>query len=220
MSYNESDYGNWLYVTGELNDQLFGAELQHDYEFWKGVGSLNNKIDLNNLINFFMECKKLDKKSAAVLSSMLIDNLKTCPAHQNQMWDIFWWYNFSWKWIYVYFRFFLFFKNKSSIDLKWMSQQYLPFFDSAEFQLWSLNNKQEKHKGTWSSYKFPAKQMVSNFLGSKFYMDKVKRNSLPKIIIARSKTNIITADYKILSNLNFIDVYNQDNSIAYYEKNL
>lgn len=220
LSYNESDYGDWLYVTGELNDQLFGAEMQRDYEFWKGSGSLNDKIDLSNLINFFVECKKIDKKSALTLSTMLIDNLKTCPNHQNQMWDIFWWYNFSWKWIYVYFRFFLFFKNQSLIDLKWMSQNYFPFFDSTEFQLWSLNNKQEKHKGSWSSYKFPAKQMICNFLGSNFYMTKVKRNSLPKIIIARSKTNIITSNYEILSNLNFLDVYNQDNSIAYYEKNL
>jgi hypothetical protein len=219
-TYNDRDYGNWIYVTGELNDQLFGAEIQQVYEKFTGINSLNEKINLEKLVKFFTECRKMDKKSASVWAAMLIDNMSTCPNHNNSMWDLFWWYNFTWKWIYVYFRFFLFFRNQHSIDGKWMENNYFPFFDTPKFQLWSMNSKEDKHHSDWNSYKVTAKEFVCKTHGSADYMKKVKRRSLPLLIHSKPKVNAIDKNFNILEQVNFNDVYNLNNSIVQYEKNL
>lgn len=218
--YSNCDYGNWLYVTGELNDQLFGAEIQQDFENWNGQYSLNKKIDLTLLTNFFIQTKNIDYKSALVLSQMLIDNLKSCPTHQNNIWDLFWWYNFTWKWMYVYFRFFLFFKNENKINQLWLKNNYFPFFDTVDYQQWSMNSKEEKHHKSFDSYKFVAKNFVSKFLKSKDFMTKSKKKSLPKIIFLRSKTNAITKNFEIYENIDIHEVLNKKNSIIQYEQNI
>jgi hypothetical protein len=101
FSYNENDIGNWCYLTGELNDQLFGSDIQQDVSNWGGNSFLNNELSQGLIVDYLEKGRNLSRVEAEVWASVFVDNLKSCPNHGNKVWDLFWWYNFTWKWIYV-----------------------------------------------------------------------------------------------------------------------
>jgi hypothetical protein len=217
FSYSDKDIGNWIYVIGELNDQLFGADIQQSYEIWGGPGSLNKTINFDTMVKFFMDSKKISLRSAKMWTSLFIENLKTCPNHSNQVWDLFWWYNFTWKWIYVYYRLFLFSNVTNNINTDWLSDRYFPFFDTTNFQLWSMNNQESKHLGSWNTYKISAKKFVCSVLGSDEYLQKVKRPSLKNILYLRPRFNAITSDQNVTQSIDLSNVFDNTNHITNFK---
>jgi len=220
FSYNDTDITKMIYVSGELNDQLFGADIQQSYEMFAGSNSLSCPLNYNLLFKFITEGKKVNANAAHFWTSVFIKNLESCPRTDHTMWDVFWWYNFTWKWIYVYYRVFLFSRIATEVDTDWIEKDYFPFFSSDEFQLWSMYSDEPKNYGSWDSYKFTAKKLVSNFIGTDFYMQKTKRQSLKNIVYLRQRSGSLSGDLKIYKNLDINTVYQSDNIIKNYEKNL
>ncbi len=215
LGYNEFDFGDWIYVTGELNDQLFGSDLLYDANYWAGNQYLNQMATVDNISKYFLEAKKIDPNSAQTWARLLIQNLKTCPKHNGQIWDTFWWYNFCWKWIYVYYRVFLFSKYEGQLDIAWVKNNYFPFFADNNFQLWSLSGLEPKHLNSIESYKVTAKKFVCKVLGSNEYMKKTKKQSLKNIVSFRPRRHSLTDQLEIIHN-NTIDI----NSIIDLDSNI
>jgi len=214
LGYNDNKFGQCIYVTGELNDQLFGSDLQKDIYLTGGNDYLNNKIDMDWFIKYLSN-KGMGDESATLWAEIFIRNLETCPNHNSTGWDVLWWYNFSWKWIYVYYRIFLVSKLKGPMDTVWLENNYYPFFADTNFQLWSMNSKEQKHQGSWQSYKYTAKKYICDVYGGNEYMQKVKRGSLQHILTMRPRSNFITEDYQLMSfdQLQFDDIYQPVNDI-------
>lgn len=218
LSYNNTDVSGPIYVLGELNDQLFGADVQQKYELWGGPGSLNDNISFELLKKFLIEGCGINEKGSNLWATLFLKNLDTCPRSSGTMWDVFWWYNFTWKWIYVYYRIFLFSRTEGNFDSEWIDHDYFPFYASEDFQKWSMYSTEKKHEGTWASYKITAKEYICKILGSTDYMNKVKRQSLKNVVYLRNRVNAFTIDKRVLRELHFNDVYNSDNVIENFEK--
>lgn len=215
VNYKLSDLKEWIYVTGELNDQLFGSDIQQDVSNWGGKDFLNLPASVELMSKYLHEGKKLNANEALLWATIFLENLKTCPNHNNQMWDVFWWYNFSWKWIYVYYRIFLYSKLGTQIDSYWLNNYYFPFFDTTQFQLWSLSHNEPKHFGTWASYKYTAKKLVCEILNDNSYMAKVKRQSLKNILYMRMNSYSIDEYEQLVNNQDIVldEVCNDNNFI-------
>jgi hypothetical protein len=198
FGYNELDFGKIIYVTGELNDQLFGSDIQQHFSLFGGDEFLNHSADVGLLQSFFEKFKGLSEVSAKFWAESFYKNLDYCPNHYGKMWDIMWWYNFSWKWIYVYYRVFLYSKAEGPINKSWLENNYFPFFATDDFQLWSMNNNEPKHLGLWSTYKYTAKKYISDVSMNPEYMKKVKRQSLQNIVHLRPIEHAMTENYEII----------------------
>ena len=94
-----------ILVFGELNDQLFGSDILKNISVWAGRDILNTKFTVDMGIKYLTEYCKMNIQHATIWSELLIENLKSCPKHDSSVWDVFWWYNFSLKWINVYYRY-------------------------------------------------------------------------------------------------------------------
>jgi len=73
------------------------------------------------------------------------------------------------------------------------------FFDTKEFQLWAMVNKEHKHKGTSDSTKWYPRQLVADFLNDSGYLGKSKHGSLYHLIRGNN------AHHGLDSNFNFVD---------------
>ena len=216
VEYTEFNFGKWIYVTGELNDQLFGNDIQQEIALTFGNNYLNNPATVDSLSAYLIKGKNISKSSAVYWAKMIIDNLKTCPNHNGTIWDGFWWYNFCWKWIHVYYRIFLFSRLEGDLDKTWLDNNYYAFFGSSNFQLWSMNNNELKYTGTWQSYKHTAKKYICEVYGSDEYMAKNKRRSLQNLFGMRARNHSITEDFKLVHNstIPFSEIYCPENDIT------
>jgi hypothetical protein len=205
LGYNEFDFGDWIYVTGELNDQLFGSDLLYDVNHWAGEQYLNKIASIDSIETYFTKAKNISSSSARIWAELLIKNFNSSPQHNGLIWDAFWWYNFCWKWIYVYYRVFLFSKFEGPLDKQWLDNNYFPFFADKNFQLWSMAGIEPKHMNTIETYKITAKKFVCEVLGSNDYMTKTKKQSLKNIVSFRPRRHSITRELEIVSNYN-VDV--------------
>lgn len=217
LGYNDLDFGNWIYVTGELNDQLFGSDIYYDISGWQNDQYLNKEINIDNISLYFQKGKNISKTNSEKWAKILIEaySKNNLLNFNNQLWDLFWWYNFSWKWIYVYYRIFLFSKDKSELNQNWIKNNYFPFFSSTTFQLWSLNNKEPKHLHNINSYKHIARKFICSVYGSDELLSKTKVQSLKNIVIYRPRSKLLTSDLKIIDSdfTNIKDIYNKENSL-------
>lgn len=73
--------------------------------------------------------------------------------------------------------------------------QILHFYDTPEFQKWSLDNHDLKIRRTMDSYKWKAKEYIHNFTKDPRQLELVKIQSLEKIYFLDEKRLAITADF-------------------------
>lgn len=140
-------------VTGEIGDQLFGsAAILKAYESGKLFSPYAEYMHKGFL-------RKLEPQVAK------------CPVELTTTFDFLWWFNFSMKYQNVQLRIY------PSVQLPYGKITH--FFDTTEFQLWSLNNPDKKIKTTPESYKFTAKDYIYEFTKDAEYRDnKLKVGSL------------------------------------------
>lgn len=144
---------DFINVTGELGDQIFGSA---------SIFTANDKGKL-----FDKYTNYLSESFIEVIS----EQLNKCPIELNSVFDILWWINFSMKYQYVQLRIYA--------DILKPFGSILHYFDTQEFQLWSLNNHDKKIKSTIESYKYMAKDYIYDFTKDSDYRDyKLKVNSL------------------------------------------
>lgn len=140
-------------VTGEIGDQIFGsAAIMKAYENGKMLSPYQDYISSN-----FLE--------------KISGNLSCCPIPLETTFDFLWWFNFSMKYQNVQLRIY------PTVLLPYGSIYH--FFDTKEFQLWSMNNPDKKIRDTPQSYKFTAKDYIFDLTNDAEYRDnKLKIGSL------------------------------------------
>ena len=146
-----------LVVTGELGDQLFGS-----------AGFANDPDKIAKSLNEYLSEDKF---------SSIRDEINTlnaaCPIPVNSVTTMMWWWNFALKWSEVRWRSLT--AGQDSADFGNVRH----FFDTDDFQRWSIANDDLKIKGTIQSYKFTAKDYIHDFAKHDDYRDqKLKVGSL------------------------------------------
>jgi hypothetical protein len=140
-------------LTGEIGDQIFGSA---------AIFKAFKKKKLFDPYTTYISPEFLDKIS---------EQVKKCPIELNTTFDFLWWFNFSMKYQNVQFRLY------PSVQLPFGTITH--FFDTNEFQLWSLNNPDKKIIDTLESYKYIAKDYIYTYHKDDNYRDtKLKVGSL------------------------------------------
>ncbi len=153
----DSARDGYLVVTGELGDQLFGS------------AAFGNDNDLINATSKeFLKDKKYQK---------YLDDIKklneACPIDTDKLTDMLWWWNFAIKWCEVRFRASLAVEDGSHL------KNIKHFYDTEDFQKWSISNPDKKIKKTEQSYKWLLKDFIYDYTKDADYRDnKVKLGSL------------------------------------------
>ena len=74
-----------------------------------------------------------------------------------------------------------------------LGENIIHFFQSTEFQNWSISNHDKKIHQEWKSYKYVAKQYIYDFHKDyQYYINKEKEPSLKEVIVNKnSKVNLL-----------------------------
>lgn len=132
-------------ITGEIGDQLFGSAAFYDAY---NAGAL---------------FKPYKQYYSPVFMSLVEEQFAKCPIPLETTADAMWWVNFSMKYQNVQLRIY------PSVMMSWGSVTH--FFDTTEFQLWSMNNPDKKIRDDLKSYKFTAKDLIYDFTKDANYRD-------------------------------------------------
>ena len=171
-------------VTGECGDQCFGSDALHKNlhrhsDDWESIftwtkeeiyGFPTNK-DAPPVHDSTFEKRRDD------LAEILFEHVDIAPIEIASIFDLYWWMNFCFKWQDVDSRMIFTYTTTPN----WQST--LSFFNTENFQKWSIVNHDIKHEGTWESYKQPAKEYINKYIKDETYRkDKTKEPSLIKIL--------------------------------------
>ena len=117
------------------------------------------------------------EKRRGDLAEILFEHVDIAPIEIASIFDLYWWMNFCFKWQDVDSRMIFTYTTTPN----WQST--LSFFNTENFQKWSIVNHDIKHEGTWESYKQPAKEYINKYIKDETYRkDKTKEPSLIKIL--------------------------------------
>lgn len=207
-----------LYINGELNDQLFAATgpVKSGLKLSKKLGKTMDDLEVTDelLYDYFLNLG-MDKKPAEFWTKNMSKLMAKCPCPEKNIWIFAWWYGFCCKWINVKNRIYMY--NNTKEETYKISnhavKNIVPFFDSTEFQLWSMNNKEPKNLGNYDSFKWTAKKYVSSIIGDE-YLVKVKRSSLDKVLVMRNRTQALDSDFVLHNSIDFETFYTPDNDFS------
>jgi hypothetical protein len=202
-----------LLVNGEHNDQLFGSDIVASVIGRFGAEVLHRPYDRNTFLTFFTE--KIDDPNTASFYVGLFERLKeAAPIDVKTNYDLFWWINFAVKWQTVYTRMLSYTakRNTGNINEEYLRTNYAPFFNTEDFQLWSMNNPDKKIKDEWRTYKWPAKEVIYGYTKDAEYRDnKTKRGSLYHLILQQIPSNFIDDKLRFYDALE-PELYHQPNN--------
>lgn len=202
-----------ILVSGELNDQVFGADIIGLFISKYGIEEVKKEYSREKILEFY-NWKTGENMNNELFVSLIEKSIKNSPIKIVTNYDFFWWINFTTKWQCVYFRALAFasVKQRDNINEEYLSNYYLPFYGTEEFQLWSMNNLDKRIKEDWKSYKWPAKEVIFGFNKDEdYYKNKAKVASLPKASSEMSGINFIDEKVKFLNEVNLVDVYDKEN---------
>jgi hypothetical protein len=210
---------NAIYLNGELNDQLYGNMilLKAVTELTQLTGKNLSEfiVDEEFMYDVFLRFAKLSPRAAAKWAQVFMKLMSTCPVQEKTYWTLTWWYGFACKWINVKYRIHTY-NNIREDQYQLSSDQndaVIPFFDSTDFQLWSMNNKEPKNLQTFDTYKWTAKRYVSDLLGEE-YMAKLKKLSLDKVLAMKRRTQALDSDFMLYNAIDFMTFYSADNDFS------
>lgn len=204
---------NVLLVTGEHNDQIFGSDMIGKLMRTFGEDVIHKPYDRDLFIQFFNTIEN-DLETNTFYVNLFERLCANAPIKIETNFHFLWWINFSLKWQSVFIRVLSFTaeRNISHVTSDYIDSNYLTFYNTEEFQLWSLNNLDKRIKDTWSTYKWVCKDIIYNYTKDQDYRDnKTKIGSLSKIMIGSGSFNFIDESFNFYKDLSMEDYYNKDN---------
>lgn len=193
---------NYMVVSGENADQLFGSQVNDQYtrnnpysDLFKPIGDVKEQI-----IYWFQQKIKDDYnvKYAEDVFGLFEKICNNAPIPLDNAYKFFWWINFVTKWQSVYVRILPYSLNKNTIKIE---ENYTTFYSPTEFQLWAMNNTDSFVKDEPGTSKYVAKQIICNFTKDYSYMKKPKLGSLA--LIVKQKEMI----YTLSNDMHFSNKY-------------
>jgi hypothetical protein len=153
-----------------------------------------------------------DMKTAENVFNTLKLTTRSAPIDVSKVRDFWWWICFSIMWQSNYVRMLPFVKDTSNIKFE---ENYTTFFASEEFQLWSMNNRDNIMKGNFSSYKFMSKEYIYDYNKDAAYRDGKKKNGSLGSAIKR-KVPFTWIDSNMVGHHDFPsdDYFNVNNSFV------
>lgn len=209
---------NYIIVTGETGDQLFGSMVIRNLYIKYGKEFVHGELTYENIekifLNFTLDDKTLTVEEINKIITPLFKIINNAPIKITSVYHFFWWLNFILKWQSVYTRTLAYVKPKYEKTLK-MEENYFAFFSDEEMQLWAMNNPDKLTKDDYKSYKYIAKDIIYKFDKNEDYRkNKVKWGSLGDVFMTKEPAKYI--DDKINFGRDDVpeSIWNNENSFV------
>ena len=163
-----------LNITGECGDPMYGTfvvehHIEQIDEPWKEI------FDWHDVDFFYSGNDDKNRYHRDKCIEFCEEFIKTAPFEIRTTFDFTWWLAFTIKWQWIDRRLYQYLPDPSN----WKNME--SFYNTPEFQKWSMMNHDLKHKGTWKTYKWPSKEFIYKFNLDATYRDnKTKEKSIPK----------------------------------------
>jgi len=179
-------------LTGEHGDQIFGSDMplelmkrlgEHTlWEPWQAVGS-----------EFF---SRMSPTHGLATFNNYAQLVPESPIDIVTIRDFFWWVNFTQKWQHVRYRVLM---SDTWNDPKKYFPKIVHFFDSPEYQVWSIHNHDKKIKDNWLSYKYLGKEYVVDYTKDPSFHNKMKVISLQNLYVGTKFNFAIDENWQFLT---------------------
>lgn len=199
---------NHITLTGECNDQLFGSDKMMGFMAMLGEDSIYqdwNPDDIGSFLTSSVTHRNLNSKPIVEYLSKTMDAAPFKIQNNYQFW---WWYNFAWKWNNVATRILYYIPYHLADDVK-SGFETNQFFNSTEFQLWSMKNHYDEpdKNGSPYEYKNAAKEFVADVTNDKGFLDKTKNPSLIRALQSQFRIHAIDSEYNLISDYHDFEKY-------------
>ena len=166
---------DYVCVVGENNDEIFGTNLLYALTRLHDI-SILQKEPSDVLLGFTLNSNKMmaiDNDITEISNNIkIIKNInEKCPIKTDNIFTYFWWLNFCMMWNVSYTRIMAFANHNISPE-----QNYLSFFNTKDFQLWSMNNINKIDITSWKTIKQIAKDYIFSYHPDEIY----KENAIKK----------------------------------------
>lgn len=166
---------DYLCVVGENNDELFGTNFIYTITKLDGIDMLQDEPTISKLLSLLNRNKLLivdvDVLEIRTNINLMNDIVDKCPIEVKNIFTYFWWLHFCLTWNVSYTRIMAFANHNISPE-----QNYLSFFNTKDFQLWSMNNIDKIDITSWKTIKQFAKDYIFSYHQDEVY----KQNAIKK----------------------------------------
>jgi hypothetical protein len=210
---------DYLYVTGEGNDQLFASLFVIEaYKNMFGKESPFELIDEEKIVKFISSKTGLSDLDSLKVHNILSKVCSSAPIKIDTIYKYMWWVTLALKWQSVYTRSLLFSNNKIGPDLD-LPNNYTTFFHADEFQQWAFNKIHEvgyfAKTDQGFEYKLECKKYIYDLDGNSDYLkNKNKQGSYSRVVMSNAASNYMLEDNTFHKDLNFEDIYVRDNDFV------
>lgn len=207
---NELDDSRIL-VNGEGGDQVQGVDLYRALIKLFGPTAMIMQWDPSLIAKFVrFRVTGLNDNEYFLIVNKLITLVKVAPIEITTLGDFWWWINFASKWASTFYR--LLTRAPAGTNEDFVNNYFFPFYNSENFQWWSMYKREEKHKGNWDTYKWKAKEFVARTSGCPDYVLKHRQGSLSMVLSHTVRYEAIDDQFNFIDKIEPMDWYNPNNS--------
>ncbi len=158
-NFNENDC---IYVTGDMSNQLFTQSLLHTKR--DDILQFKDRYNIENSLDCYYK-DVLKESCLEFLYPSIINSVRPI----NTIQDLRWWMNFNFNWYNVLT------SNLVGLD-KDTSNRVYAFFNTEQFQLWSIHNKDIVTKtGDYTDERWQLRQLITDYIGDSYYSTNKKK---------------------------------------------
>jgi hypothetical protein len=212
----QSVFDQYLVTDGEPADKLWIVNSIFMFESIYGIGSSNKSLTefADKFIKFLTNHMSTDQAQEYYDSLML--NINETGIDIVTISDLFWWINFNFHWVDHLLIWYQQFPIKSVDSYKQYKKNYLPWYNSDEYQLWSLSDRPKTIKTDRQDlYKMPAKQYIYELDQNPFYLNYKSKLGSPKGLKNAVGDLVLLADGTGLdcNNPSLVETFIQENCL-------
>jgi hypothetical protein len=199
-----------IVVAGEGNDQLLGTDIYKNIIQWGGSHYLNLPATVTTITDY-LRFKNLTEEEIDLWYSLIQSTVDAAVCPIVTVGDWWWWLNFNCKWSNVYWRM-LVYADPSTIDKDYLCNYYQQFFNTVDFQRWSMKDRTHKIVDSYVTYKYHARELIADMLNIPEYLFKTKKGSLYDLTRSKKSSDVIDADLQFHYGTAPMTWHNPDNS--------
>jgi len=204
----------YICITAEGNDQLFGSWYMKRIVINFGEKHIHEATTDDNLMKYMHYEGNTTFQTENYVRLLKLVASKS-PVELDTMSKFLWWINLTIKWQCVYFRILSLISPNQRHKLR-TEENYFMFFNTKEFQLWSMNNSENLIQDSIKSYKYICKDYIYDFnQDEEYWKEKMKIGSLPKICTRKRMAMAIDSEFKFHDEFPSKLILNPNNSFVF-----
>jgi hypothetical protein len=188
-------FDRYYVVDGEPADKLWIVNIAIQFESIYGAGSLTTPLAKisSKFVEFLSGYMSFDQ--ANQYYNFLMQNIIETGVEIVTLGDLFWWINFNFHWLEHLLIWYNQFPIKNPQSYKQYKKNYKPWYNTEEYQLWSLSDRPKSIKtDRHDLYKMPAKQYINDLVQDPYYLNYKSKLGSPKNLKKSADNMVILSD--------------------------